>query len=391
MFKYTICFFTILIRLCFSLKYLPETSIKEELSIGSFVTTLTDKIPNLDQSDAYDLVSTSNDLDLFSIDHSQRTIIVKNRIDFEHLCRQTHLCNCKHCLINTNIAVSNSLTIDVYTLPIHVINIDDNKLYFNVNRTVIEIEENTSPISRQYFPLPMAIDDDFDSQIDYELYTINWQSTTLFRLTNTTTSIVNEKNIQFGIVNSSSSLLYLEPLKSFDREQQYIYLMRLVAKSGIHQISTDIIVLITDTNDNIPQCEQSYYKISINSMNDDNITQITAYDLDQGENARIAYNIVNQHIYPNNMFTIDHINGNMKFTYKNWTSYLDYFKNENSTKNLFQLKINVTDFGKPKQLSSECIIELEFTSILNIIIHLHEHLITNQTGMMNIKLIFCFF
>ncbi|CAF4463412.1 unnamed protein product, partial [Didymodactylos carnosus] len=282
MFRYNIHFYVILIPLCFSLKYLPETSIKEELSIGSFITTLTDKIPNLDQSDAYDLVSTSNDLDLFSINHTQQTIIVKKRIDFEQLCVEKHICNCKHCLIYTNIAVSNLLTIDVYTLPIHIINIDDNKLYFNINRTVIEIEENISPTSHLYFPLPMAIDDDFDSQITYELYTANWQPTTLFRLINSTATKINKKNIQLGYDNSSSSSLYLEPLKSFDREQQYIYLMRLVAKSGLYQTSTDIVVLITDVNDNVPQCDQSNYKISINSMNDNNITRITAYDLDQG-------------------------------------------------------------------------------------------------------------
>jgi hypothetical protein len=86
-----------------TIKHLNEISIKEELPIGSIVTSLTDKIPNLDQSIEYDLVSPlSPDLDLFSINHNHHTLIIKSRVDYETLCIKNN-----HCIISVSIAVSN--------------------------------------------------------------------------------------------------------------------------------------------------------------------------------------------------------------------------------------------------------------------------------------------
>src|SRR5256885_8793352 len=111
---------------CQTIKQLNEISIKEELPIGSIVTFLTDKIPNLEQSLEYDLVTPlSSDLDLFSIDHIRHTLNIKKRLDFETICFKKNL---HHCVISISIAVSNHDTIDVYILPIEIKNIDDNPI-----------------------------------------------------------------------------------------------------------------------------------------------------------------------------------------------------------------------------------------------------------------------
>ena len=61
-----------------TIKQLQEISINEELPIGTIVTFLTDKIPNLEQSLEYDLVTPlSRELDLFSIDHHRHSLNIK--------------------------------------------------------------------------------------------------------------------------------------------------------------------------------------------------------------------------------------------------------------------------------------------------------------------------
>ncbi|CAF4442460.1 unnamed protein product, partial [Adineta steineri] len=88
-----------------TIKQLNEISINEELPIGSIITFLTDKIPNLDQSLEYDLVTpVSSELDLFSIDHTRQSLIIKKRIDYEQICTKT---NSTHCIIPISIAFSN--------------------------------------------------------------------------------------------------------------------------------------------------------------------------------------------------------------------------------------------------------------------------------------------
>ncbi|CAF3399456.1 unnamed protein product [Rotaria sp. Silwood1] len=187
-----------------TIKHLNEISIEEELSIGSIVTSLIDKIPNLEQSNEYDLVTPlSIDLDLFSINHSQHCLIIKNRIDYENLCLKKN-----HCIISVSIAVSNDDTIDVYILPIRILNTNDNLIKFLVNRTIIEIEENDEYWFKKNYSLPHAYDDDQDL-ITYSIYLQNW-------------------NKPHGLFAFDEKNLLLKLLKKFEREEQNIYLLGFV-------------------------------------------------------------------------------------------------------------------------------------------------------------------
>jgi hypothetical protein len=313
-----------------TIKQLNEISIKEELPIGSIVTFLTDKIPNLEQSLEYDLVTPlSSDLDLFSIDKTRHSLNIKKRVDYEQICSKK---TSHHCVISISIAVSYHDTIDVYILPIQIENIDDNPMKFSVNRTVIEIEENDENWSKKSYILPSATDADGDL-ITYSLYLQNW-------------------NQPYGLFEFDEQNLLLKPLKKFDREEQNLYLLRLVAKNQHEKdLTIDIIIIIKDQNDNQPQCQSNQTLFSIHNIDSISIFTLNVTDLDEGDNAKLEYYLID----PLPGFTIDHNNGQITFDYTKWIRH-----------NQSKLFINITDHGKPVRLSTECIIQVQFTFLFDI-------------------------
>ncbi|CAF4144579.1 unnamed protein product, partial [Rotaria sp. Silwood2] len=322
-----------------TIKHLNEISLEEELPNDSIVTSLIDKIPNLEQSNEYDLVTPlSIDLDLFSINHSQHCLIIKNRIDYENLCLKKN-----HCIISVSIAVSNEDTIDVYILPIRILNKNDNLIKFLVNRTIIEIEENDENWLKKSYLLPQAYDDDQDL-ITYSIYLQNW-------------------NKPHGLFEFDEKNLLLKPLKKFDREEQNIYLLRLVAHNQ-NDASTDIIVIIKDINDNIPKCQQNQTLFVIKNISLISKFLLNVTDYDEGDNGKLEYNIENRLLG----FTIDRYNGEIKFDYKKWIR-----SNESI------LIINISDHGKPYRLSTKCFIEIKLTFLYDIDFKSNISLI-NQTN-----------
>lgn len=322
-----------------TIKHLSEISINEELPINSIVTSLTDKIPNIEQSIEYDLVTPlSNDLDLFSIDHNQHNLRIKNRIDYEYICLKKH-----HCIISVSIAVSNDDTIDVYILPIRIQNLNDNPIKFRINRTVIEIEENDENWFKKSYALPKAYDDDGDF-ITYSIYLQNW-------------------NKPIGLFDFNSEDLLLKPLRKFDREEQNIYLLRLIAHNQ-NDASTDIIIIIKDLNDNSPKCQQNQTKFFIKNISEISVFLLNVTDLDEGDNGKLEYQLIN----PLPGFTVDRYNGYIRFDYKQW-------KRSNQS----ILMINVSDHGKPYRLSTKCFIEIQFTYLFDINFQ-SNYSIDNQTN-----------
>ena len=306
---------------------LNELSIDEEMPIGSFVTSLTDKIANLDQSIEYDLVKPlSSDWDLFSINHRQHSLVVKNRIDYEKLCSKRD----EICSISVSIAVANADTIDVYLLPIRILNINDNKLRFPVNRTVIEIEENDRHWFEKSYVLPRAIDDDGDS-ISYSLYLQNWRKPT-------------------NLFEFDEFHLRLKPLKSFDREEENVYLLRLVAHSD-EDLALDVIVVIKDENDHRPSCQSNRTIFVIENILTSSTLKLNATDLDEGENGRLTFLSTN---FPPG-FSVDRSTGEIRFEPKSW---------RRSTRSF--LIVNVTDNGLKRRLSTECFVEIRLTNFFQI-------------------------
>jgi hypothetical protein len=245
--------------------------------------------------------------------------------------------------------VSNEDTIDVYIFPIRIININDNPIKFLVNRTVIEIEENDESWQNRSYPLPQAYDDDGDP-ISYSIYLYNWtKPDELFTF--------DEKNLR------------LKPLKKFDREEQNIYLLRLIGHNQ-NDASTDIIILIKDLNDNSPICHSNQTVFLISNISKTALFPLNVTDLDEGDNGKLEYQLIN----PLPGFTIDRYNGLIKFDYRQWIR-----------SNQTILMINITDNGKPVRLSTKCSIEIKFTFLIEIDFYSKNSIINSNEIFLNIE------
>lgn len=304
-----------------TIKNLDEIELEEETPIGSLVCWLNEKIANLDQSIEYDLVKPlSNKLDLFSINHEQQSLIVKKRIDFEELCSG------KRCSMNVNIAVSREDTIDLFVLPIVILNKNDNFLRFPVNQTLIEIDENDELFATRRYSLPRAFDADGEP-IFYSIFFQNWSK-------------------PLGLFEFENSTHSLRPLKSFDREENQIFLLRFLAASS-NEVSIDLIVLINDLNDNRPKCpETKEFFLSFNST-----VFLNASDDDQGENARLEFEIRRA----SDAFSVDRLTGLIRFEPK-------LFRRNNET----NLEVRISDRGKPTPLSTSCFVALRYENYFQI-------------------------
>ncbi|CAF0919369.1 unnamed protein product [Rotaria sp. Silwood1] len=167
--------------------------------------------------------------------------------------------------------------------------------------------------------------------ITYSIYLQNW-------------------NKPHGLFEFDEKNLLLKPLKKFDREEQNIYLLRLIGHNQ-NDASTDIIIVIKDINDNIPKCQQNQTLFVIKNISSISKYTLNVTDYDEGDNGKLEYYIENSLLG----FSIDRYNGEIKFDYQKWIR-----SNESI------LIINISDHGKPYRLSTKCFIEIKLTFLYDI-------------------------
>ncbi|XP_075066054.1 protocadherin gamma-C5-like isoform X4 [Mixophyes fleayi] len=279
-------------------------------------------------------LTSGNDHKYFAINKANGGLTVNNRIDRETLCGSS-----LSCLLHSEAAAENPL--QIVSLEIEILDINDNSPTFLSNNRTIEITELVANPGTQY---DLEIAEDLDVGVNgISQYTLNKNS--YFSL-----SVKNRKD------GSLVPQLILE--KILDREDKKEHSLILTATDGgepARSGSCHITINVLDINDNPPVFDQSVYKISVkeNIPLKTVLLTLNATDLDDGANGEIQY-FYGGHTYKSarRLFALNEDSGEI---YINGT--VDYEES-----NFYELSIKAVDKGIPK-LEGNCLVQVEIEDV----------------------------
>ncbi|XP_066446690.1 protocadherin gamma-C5-like isoform X10 [Eleutherodactylus coqui] len=206
----------------------------------------------------------------FSVNQDNGGLVVKERIDRESLCGSS-----PRCLLQLEVVAENPL--ELISLEIEILDINDNSPIFSVNHHDIEITEVFTTPGAQF---ELEIAQDLDVGVNgVSQYTLN--TNPYFSL-----SVKNRKD------GTLIPQLILEKVLDREEKQEHHLILTAIdggepARSGTCRIT----VLVLDINDNPPVFNQSVYKVSIreNLPLKTVILTLNASDQDEGANGVIQY------------------------------------------------------------------------------------------------------
>ncbi|XP_040271403.1 LOW QUALITY PROTEIN: protocadherin gamma-C5-like [Bufo bufo] len=266
----------------------------------------------------------------FIVNQANGGLAVKDRIDRESLCGSS-----ARCLLQLEVVAENP--VELFSLEIEILDINDNSPIFSPSNHIIEITEVfTSPGSR--FALDIAKDLDVDVN-GVNQYTLN--TNPYFSL-----SVKTRKD------GTLIPQLILE--KALDREEKQEHDLILTAIDGGEPARSGtcrITVVVLDINDNPPVFNQSVYKVNIreNLPLKTVIVTLNATDQDDGANGEIQY-YFDGHTFESarEIFSLNEQTGEICIN-----GVLDF-----EEKSYYELSIKAVDKGLPK-LEGNSIIQVE--------------------------------
>ncbi|XP_069825321.1 protocadherin gamma-C5-like isoform X18 [Dendropsophus ebraccatus] len=270
---------------------------------------------------------------LFSIEQKNGALVVYERIDRESLCGSS-----LSCLLHLEVVAENPL--ELHSLEIEVLDINDNFPFFLTKNQIIKITELVTSPGVQ-FPLENA--QDLDVGINgVEQYRLN-------------------PNPYFSLsVNKDSGSLIAELVleKILDREEKSEHKLILTAIDGgepARSGSTKITVVVLDINDNPPVFDQSRYKVNVpeNLPLKTVIIKLNATDTDEGVNSEFTYSIDQRTTnLAKELFDINPITGEVFVK-----GAVDF---EDST--IYELLIKAIDKGTPMH-EGRCRVQIEIEDV----------------------------
>ncbi|KAM4036051.1 protocadherin gamma-C5-like isoform 6-T6 [Anomaloglossus baeobatrachus] len=270
----------------------------------------------------------------FSVNQANGGLSVKDRIDRESLCGSS-----PSCLLQLEVVAENP--VELSTLEIEILDINDNSPTFSSNDRIIQITELVaSPGAR--FALEIA--EDLDVGVNgVSQYTLN--TNPYFSL-----SVKNRKD------GTLIPQLILEKVLDREEKQEHHLILTAIdggepARSGTCRIT----IIVLDINDNHPVFNQSVYKISIKENLPQNTVTFTlnATDQDDGANGEIMFSF-DDHTSKaaREIFSLNDQNGEIYIK-----GLVDFEK-----QSFYELSINAEDKGFPK-LEGNCIVHIEVEDV----------------------------
>ncbi|PIO22863.1 hypothetical protein AB205_0090350, partial [Aquarana catesbeiana] len=270
----------------------------------------------------------------FNIDKKYGALIIQERIDRESLCGSS-----SSCLLRLEVVAENPL--ELFSLEIEILDINDNYPIFSVTDQVIRITEQfTSPGVR--FPLPSAKDLDVGKN-GVRHYSLNQNPYFSF----------SEKYRNDGTLIAE---LVLE--KNLDREEKSEHKIVLSAIDGgepPRSGSTQINIIVLDINDNAPVFDQASYKVGLmeNLPLNTVILKLNATDLDDGANSEILYSFDDHTLdLAREMFSLNEITGEIVIK-----GAIDF-----EIAKSYEIFVKAVDKGSPT-LEGRCVVQVEVQDV----------------------------
>uniref|UniRef100_A0ACB8EBA2 Uncharacterized protein n=1 Tax=Sphaerodactylus townsendi TaxID=933632 RepID=A0ACB8EBA2_9SAUR len=174
-----------------------------------------------------------------SLPAGQGNVFLKDRIDREALCGQKDTC-----VLVSEIVLENPL--QVYRIEVEIEDVNDNSPQFSKKEFLLKIPEQT-PLNTR-FPLEKAQDRD-KGENAVQNYTLSPNDHFRLRVSRAT---VREQN--------SAQLVLVKQLDREENARLFLILSAVDGGTPIRTGTTNIIIDVLDTNDNVPQFQQSLYK-----------------------------------------------------------------------------------------------------------------------------------
>ncbi|XP_073505801.1 protocadherin gamma-C5-like isoform X26 [Phyllobates terribilis] len=270
----------------------------------------------------------------FSVNQANGGLVVKDRIDRESLCGSS-----PSCLLQIEVLAENPL--ELYTVEIEILDVNDNSPTFLVNDHIIEITEIFAGPGAQ-FALDVARD--LDTGLNgVSQYTLN--TNPYFSL-----SVKNRKD------GTLIPQLILEKVLDREEKQEHNLILTAIdggepARSGTCRIT----IAVLDINDNPPVFNQSVYKIRIreNLPLKTVILTLNATDQDDGANGEIQFSF-DGHTFESarEIFSLNQQNGEIFIN-----GHLDF-----EEQSFYELSVKAEDKGFPK-LKGNCMVQVEIEDV----------------------------
>ncbi|XP_075066073.1 protocadherin gamma-C5-like isoform X22 [Mixophyes fleayi] len=270
----------------------------------------------------------------FAISQRNGALTVYERIDRESLCGSS-----LSCLLHLEVVAENPL--ELFSLEIDILDINDNSPFFSSIDQVIKITELLTSSGVQF---PLQIAQDLDVGIN---------GVSQYRL---------DPNPYFSllVISRKDGTLIAELVleKILDREEKSEHKLILTAIDGGEQPrtgSTEISVIVLDINDNPPMFDQSHYKISLleNVPLKTVVLKLNATDLDEGTNGEILYSFDHHTLHSaKQIFDLNSQTGEIFVK-----GIVDFEESK-----FYELSVRAVDKGSPR-LEGRCVVQVEVQDV----------------------------
>ncbi|CAG0913258.1 unnamed protein product [Notodromas monacha] len=196
--------------------------------------------------------------------------------------------------LNRNIPGNIMNDVNGVEVKVTVVDKNDTPPSWDGHPSVFAVSEDLSP--GQAVATVRAVDADSAGHITYEFVTKAGQKP----------SAKPEGTDVFAVDPSRGVVSLLRPL---DREQKAEYAMVVRAKDGVQFSDFDIVIKVTDTNDNAPQFDEPRYSIEVDEdeVRGAVVGSVHAGDADEGANGLVSYSVISD--WANDVFSLNPVTG----------------------------------------------------------------------------------